>query len=87
MTELSRAEFDARLTSLDQALDRHADRIVVRLDAINGRVRSTETRVAVLEDRDATADATGRATAARWGAGIAALVSGVVSWLITVGGK
>ena len=31
MTDLSRAEFDARLTSLDQALDRHADRIVVRL--------------------------------------------------------
>jgi len=87
MTDLSRAEFDARLTSLDQALDRHADRIVVRLDAINGRVRSTETRVAVLEDREAQADATGRATATKWGAGIAALVSGVVSWAITWGGK
>ena len=82
MSDFTRAEFDARWSALDQSLDRHADRIVERLDRINGRLRETETRVAVLEDREARELSAARASAGRWGAGIAAIVSGAMTYLI-----
>ena len=82
MSDFSRAEFDARWNALDQSLDRHADRIVERLDRINGRLRATETRVAVLEDRESRELTEARNVSSRWGAGIAAVVSGVVTYLM-----
>ena len=49
----------------------------IRLDALNGRTRQTERKIAVLEDRAETicteAKSAGRLTAGKWGAGIAAL--------------
>lgn len=79
---ITRAEFDARLTQLDQAVERHADRIVVRLDRLNGRVRHTETRTAILEDRASQDLQIARQAGSRWGAGIAAIVSGALAyWL------
>lgn len=79
---VTRAEFDARLTQLDQAVERHADRIVLRLDRLNGRVRQTETRTAVLEDRATQDLRIARQAGSRWGAGIAAVVSGALAyWL------
>ena len=82
MTDFTRAEFDARWNALDQNVDRQGDRIIERLDRINGRLRETETRVAVLEDRDAREIGAARGSASRWGAGIAAIVSGAVSYLL-----
>lgn len=82
MSDFTRAEFDARWNALDQSLDRHGDRIVERLDRINGRLRETETRVAVLEDRETRELTAARSLASRWGAGIAAIVSGAVTYLL-----
>ena len=82
MTDFTRSEFDARWNALDQNVDRQGDRIIERLDRINGRLRETETRVAVLEDRDAREIGVARSSASKWGAGIAAIVSGAVSFLI-----
>ena len=86
MSDITRPEFDARMAQLEASLDRHADRIVERLDAINGRVRLTESRVAVLEDRDDRSDQVARAGGAwsgsKWGAGIAALVSGLMTFFL-----
>ena len=82
MTDFTRAEFDARWSALDQNVDRQADRIIERIDRINGRLRETETRVAVLEDRDGREIHAARAAASRWGAGMAAVVSGAVSYLM-----
>jgi len=82
MSEFTREEFNARSTALERSLDRHADRIVERLDQINGRLRDTETRVAVLEDRDSRDVATARNVSSRWGGGIAAIVSGAVSYFL-----
>jgi len=82
VTDFTRAEFDARWSALDQNVDRQADRIIERIDRINGRLRETETRVAVLEDRDGREIHAARAAASRWGAGMAAVVSGAVSYLM-----
>ena len=82
MSDFTRAEFDQRWQHLDQSLDRHADRIVARLDKINGRLRETEQRVAVLEDRDDRELHAARSLASRWGAGIAAIVSASVSYFL-----
>ena len=81
MSDFTRAEFDARWSALNQSLDRHGDRIVERLDRINGRLRETETRVAVLEDRETRELSAARGSASKWGAGIAAIVSGAISVL------
>ena len=82
MPDFTRAEFDARWSALDQNVDRQADRIIERLDRINGRLRETETRVAMLEDRDSRELSVARSSGGRWGAGIGAIVSGAVSYLI-----
>ena len=82
MTDFTRAEFDARWSQLDHNVDRQAERIIERLDRINGRLRETETRVAVLEDRAGREIYAARAAASRWGAAMAAVVSGAVSYLM-----
>ena len=82
MPGFTRAEFDARWSALDPNVDRQAERIIERRDRINGRLRETETRVAVLEDRDGREIYAARAAASRWGAAMAAVVSGAVSYLM-----
>ena len=78
---ITREEFDARLSQLEATLDRHGDRIVHRLDAINGRVRENEREVAVLKDRDARELNVTRNSAARSAAFVAAIVGAAVSWI------
>ena len=82
MTDFTRAEFDARWSALDHNVARQDERIIERLDRINGRLRETETRVAVLEDRDGREIHAARAAASRWGAAMAAVVSGAISYVM-----
>ena len=80
MPEITRAEFEARISRLDAAVERGFDQVLGRLDQLNGRVRDTEQRVAVLEDRDGRDLQAARMSAARWGGGIAAIIAGIVSF-------
>ena len=71
MSDLSRAEFESRMSAVDQNIDRGFDRICQRLDVLNGRVRETEVGLAVEQGRSAAI----RSVATRSGAIVAAVVS------------
>lgn len=87
-TGITRAELDARLDGLRAAINQGFDhqaklttRVVDRLDAINGRVRTTERDLAVLEGRAAAL----RGVASRWSAIVSAIVSGGMAWVLGKG--
>lgn len=75
MSELGRDEWEGWMRLLREDIRGVHD----RLDALNGRTRASELRIAVLQDRsDAVVD-----PAARWGAvgsGIGALLAGALAW-------
>ena len=70
---MSPQEHDAILLHLEY-IKAAVDGTNTRLDVQNGRIRVVEQAVAVLEDRQTDARASGR----RWGAGAGAFVGGVI---------
>ena len=77
---ITRPEFEARIQTLDQSIERGFDRVVDRLDALNGRVRENEIEIATQAERVATL----RGTGARWGGVIAAIVSSATASIFQV---
>ena len=78
MGDLSHQEFERWMQMLRADIREVHD----RLDVLNGRTRTTEQKIAVLEDRSDTS----RTTAAGWGAGVSGVIVGVVEtirWLTT----
>ena len=80
---ITRPEFEARIQTLDQSIERGFDRVVDRLDSLNGRVRENEIEIATQAERVATL----RGTVARWGGVIAAIVSSATAAVFNVVNK
>ena len=79
MSDLTHQEFE-RWMSLIRADIRE---VHDRLDVLNGRTRSVEQKIAVLEDRS---DAQ-KATAAGWGAAVGGAIVGAVEMIRWLSGK
>lgn len=58
---------------LKEAIDRGFERMDQRFDALNGRVRTSENKIAVLEDRSDRE----KATASKWG-GVTGSIGGLI---------